>query len=346
MTTTTTEPRIRIDGAEGEGGGQVLRTALALSLVTGEPFRIDDVRAGRPRPGLQRQHLTAVLAAAEVGGAEVEGAAVGATALTFRPGRVRAGDYRFAVGTAGSATLVVQTVLPALLTAPGPSRLVVEGGTHNPFAPPFDFLQKSYLPLVGRMGPRVTARLERAGFYPAGGGRLVVEVEPVEQLRPVEVLERGAITGRRVRALVANLPASIARRELTCVAEKLNWPGEAFTTEVVEGSPGPGNVLLVEVEAEAVTAVFTGFGMPGVPAEAVAREAVEQVRTYLAAGVPVERHLADQLLVPMALAGGGVFRTTPLSRHARTNVGTVGRFLDVPIRTVDEEGGTVRVEVG
>src|SRR5690242_7527890 len=193
---------IIIDGSFGEGGGQILRTSLTLSLVTGKPLRIERIRAGRKSPGLLRQHLAAVNAAARVGYAEVEGASLGARELTFRPQTVAAGHYQFAVGTAGSATLVLQTVLPALLTADAPSTLVLEGGTHNPYAPPFDFLEKTFLPLLNRMGPRVEARLERHGFYPAGGGRFIVEITPAQQLGRFELDDRGAITGRRARALI------------------------------------------------------------------------------------------------------------------------------------------------
>src|SRR5262245_17125561 len=169
---------IIIDGSSGEGGGQILRTALALSLVTGTPFRIQKIRAGRPKPGLLRQHLTAVQAAVEVGSASASGAELGSQELSFWPGKVRAGAYRFAIGPAGSACLVVQTVLPPLLLAGGPSSLVVEGGTHNPFAPPWDFLARAFFPLLQRMGARVSTTLERHGFFPAGGGRLRVEIEP------------------------------------------------------------------------------------------------------------------------------------------------------------------------
>jgi len=193
---------LTIDGSMGEGGGQVVRSSLALSLVTGTPFRIDKVRAGRKRPGLMRQHLTAVQAAAAVGGARVTGAEIGAQCFTFEPGAVQAGEHRFAVGTAGSATLVLQTVLPALLVAGGPSRLTLEGGTHNPMAPPFDFIAEAFLPLIARMGARCTATLERPGFYPAGGGRFTVEVTPVaEELIPFALLERGEVKRREARAL-------------------------------------------------------------------------------------------------------------------------------------------------
>ena len=177
---------LTIDGSRGEGGGQILRTSLGLSLVTGRAFRIVRIRAGRAKPGLRHQHRTAVQAAARVGNAEVEGAEVGSMELTFVPGAVAAGEYEFSVGTAGSAALVLQAVLPALLTASQPSRLKLEGGTHNPFAPPFDFLAKTFLPIVNRMGPRVTAELERPGFYPAGGGEMRLTIEPCARLRRIQ----------------------------------------------------------------------------------------------------------------------------------------------------------------
>lgn len=322
---------LTIDGSAGEGGGQVLRTSLALALVTGTPFRIDRIRGGRARPGLMRQHLTAVLAAAEVGGARVEGAAVGSASLVFRPGPIRAGDYAFSVGTAGSATLVLQTVLPALLRADGPSTLVLEGGTHNPHAPPFDFLARAFVPLVERMGAGVTVELERAGFYPAGGGRFTATVTP-GPLRPVTLHERGATVHSRAVALLSNLPGEIGKRELAVLASKLPIAEEHLQLRFAEGARGPGNALLVEWACEHVTEVFVGFGEKGVRAEAVAERLAKEVRTWLGAGVPVGTHLADQLLLPMALAGGGSFRTLPPSRHLLTNVEVIQRFVDVPVR--------------
>src|SRR4030095_11432506 len=220
---------ITIDGSFGEGGGQILRTSLGLSLVTGQPFRIDKIRAGRRNPGLLRQHLTAVKAAAKIGQAEVTGVNIGSTQLTFSPGRVAAGCYQFAVGTAGSATLVLQTVLPALLISEDQdreTRLTLEGGTHNPFAPPFDFMTKAFLPLLERMGAQIEARLERYGFYPAGGGRFEIVIRPAKALVPIELNERGKILNRRATALVAHLPRGIAERELGVGHRKLSWPPE------------------------------------------------------------------------------------------------------------------------
>ncbi|MET0406313.1 MAG: RNA 3'-terminal phosphate cyclase, partial [Cystobacter sp.] len=335
---------IRLDGSRGEGGGQVLRTALALSLVTGTPFHMVNIRAGRSKPGLLRQHLTSVRAAAEVGGARVEGDALHSRELTFRPGRVKGGDYHFAVGTAGSATLVLQTVLPALLGASEPSSLVLEGGTHNPAAPPFDFLARAYLPLVRRMGPAVEASLERPGFFPAGGGRFQVDVLPAP-LQPLHLMERGAVVRRRATAMFAQVPFDVAKRELETVGRVLGWGTEERGVEELKRSAGPGNALCLEVESEHVTEVFTGFGERGVSAESIATAVCEEARAYLEAGVPVGTHLCDQLLLLLALARGGSFRTLPLDGHALTQFETFAHFLDVRFRVTEPAPGVVEVRV-
>jgi RNA 3'-terminal phosphate cyclase (ATP) len=327
---------LNIDGSLGEGGGQILRTALALSMVTGKPFRIEKIRAGRPKAGLLRQHLTAVKAAVGISGATVSGADLGSGALTFSPGPVSAGEFAFAVGTAGSATLVMQTVLPALLTASMPSKLVLEGGTHNPAAPPFDFLVKSFLPLINRMGPTVAAELERPGFYPAGGGRFSVSIVPAPRLLPLEMLERGAIRSINARAVVANLPRSIAEREVKLIGRLLSLAGDSLTVEETRDALGPGNVVAVEIEAQHHIEVITGFGEMAVRAEAVATKVAQEARAYIASGVPVGRYLADQLLVPILLAGAGRFRTGALSRHTTTNLEVIRAFLDVSIELVEE----------
>ena len=253
--------------------------------------------------------------------------------MEFRPGKVAAGNYAFSVGTAGSATLVLQTVLPALLLVEGESNLVLEGGTHNPFAPPLDFLVKSYLPLVNRMGPTVEVELVRPGFYPAGGGQFTVRIRPTRQLGRLELTERGEIRARRVRALVANLPRQIAEREWNAIARKTGWDEGCFSLEEVPDSRGPGNIVLIELESEHLTEVFTGFGQIGVRAEAVAMRVLDEARAYLAAGVPAGKYLADQLLLPLGIgahfgAGGGVFRTMALSLHATTHLEILHRFLE------------------
>ena len=323
---------LTIDGSGGEGGGQIFRTSLTLSLVTGTPFRIDRIRAGRAKPGLMRQHLTALEAAAAVGEADVDGAAVGAQEIVFRPKRLRPGNYRFAVGTAGSAGLVLQTILLPLVIARARSSLTLEGGTHNPAAPPFEFLAEAFLPLLRRMGADVDARLERAGFYPAGGGRMTIDVTDRGSLASLHLVQRGRTLRRRARALVSRLSRQIADRELAVIRSRLGWDGDELEVVMLsEGMAGPGNVVLLSLESEHVVEVFTGFGEIGVRAEAVAERVAQEARRYLAADVPVGPHLADQLLLPMALAGGGVFRTVPLSRHASTNLEVIGQFLGTSI---------------
>lgn len=337
---------ILIDGSQGEGGGQVLRTALALSILTGKPFRIDRIRARRSNPGLRRQHLAAVKAAAEISAADVRGAALESSRLDFAPGPVKPGTYHFAVGTAGSATLVLQTVLPPLLAAKSPSELTLEGGTHNPMAPPFEFLALAFLPLLERMGARVDAKLERHGFFPAGGGRVTVRIDPPERLQPLALLERGALKRRRARALVAKLPEGIAARELSVVMRRLGWSKDELRAETVADSAGPGNAVLLELEYEHLTEVFAAFGERGRKAEDVAHAAAEEAESYLKTEAPIGAHLADQLLIPLALAGQGEFRTAEPSGHARTNIETIARFLDVPIRAEPAANRTWLVKVG
>jgi RNA 3'-terminal phosphate cyclase (ATP) len=241
---------------------------------------------------------------------------------------------------------VLQTVLPALLIAGGPSTLVLEGGTHNPWAPPFDFLERVFLPLVNRMGPRVTARLQRPGFYPAGRGRFEVHIEPSATLSGFDLLDRGEITARRARILLSKLPSHIARRELDTIAENLGWSESTFEIDEVDAA-SPGNVVFVEVESEHVTEVFTAFGRLGVRAEHVAGEAATQARDYLDAGVPVGPYLADQLLLPLGISAwqsdphparrGGSFRTRPLTLHSTTHIDVLRAFLGIEI-TVEPAG--------
>ena len=335
---------IRIDGSVGEGGGQILRTSLSLALATGKAFRIENIRGGRERPGLLRQHLTAVLAAAEVGGAEVQGASLGSAELTFSPGKVRPGEYKFSVGTAGSGTLVFQTVLPALMLASEPSRVVIEGGTHNTAAPPFDFLARTFLPLLERMGPKVQLQFERYGFYPAGGGRFCAEVHPVKTLNGVHIGERGEITSRRATAVVANLPRRIAQREVETVGKMLNWGPEAMSVQESRDSAGPGNIVMIEIGSNEVTEIFSAFGQVTLAAEKVAAIAAREARDYLVSRAAAGEHLTDQILLPFALAGNGSFTAQKINRHARTNMAVISEFLPVRFDLREDEGFT-RVDV-
>lgn len=331
---------LAIDGSQGEGGGQILRSSLALSMITGRPVVLEKLRANRKKPGLQPQHLTAVNAARVLSAAKVDGAELGSRRLRFTPGKVSHGTYHFAVGTAGSATLVLQTVLPGLLLAAGPSRAIFEGGTHNPMAPPYDFIERVFLPAVGLMGPRVSAKLERHGFYPAGGGRFVVDVHPAP-LRRLEVLQAGEVRARSARCVLARLADHIGARELGVVRERLGWSESECSVERVEAA-SPGNVLLLELQREPIGELVAAIGERGLRAEAVAELAVRELRA--AEAFPVGPHLADQLLLIMALGGGGAFRTGPLTLHARTNIDVIEAF-GVARFTVAEDAGGATVTV-
>jgi RNA 3'-terminal phosphate cyclase (ATP) len=336
---------ITIDGSLGEGGGQVLRTSLALSLVTGQPVTIDGIRGNRARPGLQRQHLTAVEAAIAVGDARADGAELSSPRLTFAPRTLRGGEFRFAIGTAGSTTLVLQTVLPALLAAPAPAAIVLHGGTHNPLAPSADFLLRTFVPALRVLGASIDVQLVRHGFAPAGGGVLAANVGP-SRLQPAAFLERGPIGLARARAVLSQLSPRIGERELAAVRRRLSvFHPEQLVVETVD-SAGPGNMLLLELPLAQWTEVVGVPGERGVSAEHVAAMACSAAKAFLDANVPVGEHLADQLLLPLALAGGGAFRTLPPSLHTRTNAQVIERFLPVRFAFRDEPDGSCVVELG
>ena len=324
---------LTIDGSMGEGGGQVLRSSLGLSALTGTPFRIENIRKHRRKPGLARQHLTAVKAAAAICGADVSGARMRSTELTFEPGPVNAGEYHFAIGTAGSASLVLQTILPALMMAKEPSLVTLEGGTHNSMAPTVDYLRTVFAPALREIGVGLEIDLSTHGFYPAGGGKFTAAIEP-GRLTRFERMTRGALITMQPHVLLSLLPKGIGRRELKALCEHLGLGRPYGKIESVSDPRGPGNALLMTVESEHATEQFTGFGEKGKPAERVAAEVAKEVHAYLDSGAPVGEHLADQLLIPMALAGGGVFRTGQPSLHTTTNAKVVGKFLDVEFEIV------------
>jgi RNA 3'-terminal phosphate cyclase (ATP) len=333
---------IEIDGSEGEGGGQILRSSLSLAICTQQPFRISNIRANRDQPGLRRQHLTAVKAAAEICRAETSGVELGSRELVFRPGRLIAGDYSFDIGTAGSCTLVFQTVLPALLTASGESRVRISGGTHNNGSPPFDFLARSFLPLLGRMGAKVQLELASYGFYPRGGGEIRARIAPGERLGAIELPERGARVRGFAEAYVAAIPLHVAQRELQVIGRSLGFAQSDLLLRALPNDVGPGNAVTITLEHEHVTEVFTGFGEKSVRAEEVAERAAAEARAYLAAGVPVGEHLADQLLLPMALGGGGSFVAARATPHLHSNAAVIERFTGRTVTVTQAEG---RVEI-
>lgn len=336
---------IEIDGSFGEGGGQVLRTSLTMSVATGTPVRISSIRAGRPKPGLMRQHLTCVRAAAEISGAKVTGDNLGSTEILFAPQAPRAGDYEFSIGTAGSCMLVLQTIVPALLRADGPSTLTLEGGTHNPAAPPWELIERAYFPALTEMGSEVTGRLERHGFMPAGGGRVVIEINPGASQAFVKT-RRTEILGQRAEAVFANLDDDIARRELAVIGKQLTIGEERLLLREVK-SQGPGNALILTIEHDAGSEVIAEFGMRGKSAEVVARSAAREAQVFLGTDAVIGRHLADQLLVPMTLRSGGRFTTVKPSRHTVTNAEVIRRFCpgSITIERMNDKGSVQLVNV-
>ena len=341
---------ITIDGSEGEGGGQILRTSLALSALTGTPVHIERIRARRPKPGLQRQHLVAVQAAARVCGGYLEGAELNSCELTFTPQtqpdlQFTGGTYEFDIGTAGSTTLVLQTILPILLQADGPSTVIIRGGTHNGMSPPVEFLRDSFLPVLQRLGIHVEITLERHGFYPAGGGAIRAIIQPWVRRAALELLERGKAIDRHAEVLLANLPAHVASREAMALKHALHW-SHAEVTEREVVAHGPGNAVLAHLRYAHVTACMSAIGEQRKSAEHVAEECAKQVRRYLDGDAPVCEHLADQLLLPLALGAGGRFRTCQPSAHARTNAAVIARFFGEVVTFSEDTGGAWLVEVG
>ena len=333
-----------IDGSFGEGGGQILRSSLSLALMTQTEVEIVNVRSGRSKPGLLKQHLCAVNAAVQICDGQADGAELGSQRVRLRPGPVRAGTYRFSVGSAGSASLVLQTVLPPLMRAAGPSRVTVEGGTHNPAAPPFEFLNDAFGPAIRAMGAQLDLHLDRAGFYPSGGGRIVADIRPPSAAWvPFVRVDRGALIERRASILSSGLPAHVERRERAVLQARL---GEDL--RVVPGryeAFGPGNAVVVELVYESGRSVFVGFGARGKKAERVAAEAADQAERFMASSTAVDPYLADQLLLPMVVGAGGQFSTGPLTAHASTNIFVIKQFVDAEIRVESAAEGSSVVNV-
>lgn len=329
---------LTIDGSYGEGGGQILRTSLALSLVTGKPFKLINIRANRTNPGLQQQHLTAVKAAATISDATVEGDSKTSQSLVFEPGKVKPGTYNFDIGTAGSTTLVFQTILPPLMMCSEKSNLTFTGGTHNPHAPPFDYVNETYVRTLEQFGPVVKLELGRLGFYPPGGGMFSAVVKPVEKLETVELLRRGKTLRRCARSLLVRLSQRIGQKELDYVRNNMpDWGGGELRLDVSDNAVSAGNALTIQFECEYVTETFTAVGTRGLPAEKVAENAVSYARRYTESTAAVGEFLADQILIPFALAGAGSFTADMITSHTETNIDTIKKFLDVDIKVLNEE---------
>jgi len=324
---------IFIDGSRGEGGGQVLRSALTLSILTGHPIRIDNIRTKRRKPGLAAQHLAAVRAVTAISRADVVGATLGSTTLQFRPGRVQPGRYRFDIGTAGSTSLVFQTIFLPLALADTRSSVTITGGTHVPWSPSFDYLDRQWLSMLRRMGFDATLTLEKAGFYPRGGGQIRAKIEPAGTLHHLELNERGKLLEVIGISATSNLPRHIAERQRQQVECRLTGRIPNLTIETVSMvSPGRGTAMYLQAECENGGGSFTALGKRGLPAERVADEAVDQLETYLDKDAALDKYLADQLILPLVLATGlSTFSTAKITQLLLTNVEVVQAFLDVEI---------------
>jgi RNA 3'-terminal phosphate cyclase (ATP) len=333
---------LEIDGSSGEGGGQILRTALSLSILTKTPVRIVNIRAGRAKPGLMRQHLVCVEAATAISAAVVDGAQLGATSLSFTPQTLVGGAHHFKIGSAGSAMLVLQTLSPALLCAEQSSRITIEGGTHNMLAPSSSFLQHCFLPQLEKMGARIELEVEQLGLFPAGGGRVVLQVTP-SQLQAINWMERGNLIGIGAEAITARVPFSVAQRELDVV--QAHYKKSLLSTNAIDAGrfTGPGNVMSVWAQFEHVSELITAHGARGVSAESVARSACSELDQYLSnSQAVIGEHLSDQLLLPMYLAGAGEFRCAAISSHLQSNIDTIHAFAGTKFVTYSDPLG-VRV---
>ena len=347
---------IVINGSYGEGGGQVLRTSLTLSALLGEPMLIENIRARRRKPGLQAQHLTGVWAIAQICDAELEGADLGSLTLTFKPrSSPRAGEYFFDVaearkgGSAGATSLVFQTLLLPLALAPGQSRLTIGGGTHVAWSPPFHYLKHAYLPTLAHMGLEAQVEVERWGWYPIGGGQMTAAIRGRggSYLSGLDLVERGELKRLWGISATSNLPPHIGQRQKKRAEEYLRKRGFDPRIEIVDApSPGQGTAVFLAAEYEHAVAGFSSLGERGKPAEKVAEEACCEFIAYHQSGACLDKHLADQLILPLALASGpSTFTTCEITQHLLTNVWVVEQFLDVRFEIEGEEGQKGSVQV-
>jgi len=338
------EEIIVIDGSKGEGGGQIFRTSLTLAMCLGQSICIENIRAGRYKPGLLRQHLTCLKAAKEICDANVEGEVLGSKKVVFVPGKIKPGKYHYAVGTAGSSTLIFQTILIPLLFADGKSEVILEGGTHNSMAPTFNFISKSFLPILKIMGCDIEVVLEKYGFYPAGGGKWCAIINSTSRIQRLELINRNDFIKVGAEAISSKIPRHVTERELAQVKKRCGLSGENLHQKFVE-SVGPGNVVSFYASLKTHTAIFESFGEKNVSAEKVANKAVSAFYRFNDANVPVCEHLADQLVLPMALGVGGIYRTTKPSMHLLSNIDVIKCIMniDISLRQVDDLSWEINV---
>lgn len=342
-----TQSLLSIGGSLGEGGGQVLRTSLALALITGRPFTVTHIRSRRSKPGLMAQHLKAVEAARDIGKARVEGAVLGSQSLVFEPAGLCSGDFHFDIGTAGSTSLVLQTILPPLSFAPARSTITLIGGTHVPWSPCFHFLEMHWLHYMRKIGFDVCLQLEVAGFYPQGGGHVMASVQPTSRPSPLCLTERGSLKRILGISAVANLNDSIAERQRAQAIKRLKEVSRAIEIPIIRlPSPSKGSLLLLLPEFENSQCCFYGLGALGKPAERVADEATAEFLGFLATDGVIDPYLADQLILPLALATGmSEIRTSNVTQHLKTNAEIVQKFLPVSIEVDGEIGHSASIRI-
>jgi len=336
-----------IDGSFGEGGGQILRTALSLSCLLKKPFRMFNIRKGRRKPGLMPQHLACVRLLSLISNAKVGGADVGSTEMVFEPGDPKPGDYFFDIGTAGSTTLLLQAVLPPLIFARDSSRITLVGGTHVPFSPPYHYISEIFLPMLGRLGIEVHSSIERHGFYPKGGGKISVTVEPCSGIDGISFQERGDISSVTGISAVGKLPLSIAERQKRAAGAVLaGMPVLPDIRTVGVDSFSPGTFVFLKAESPTCLSGFSSLGEIGKRAEAVGEEAARELVRHLETGACIDLHLADQLVIYFGLAkGASRFTTSVISGHLMTNLIAIRQFLDISYTVEGEIGKPGRVAI-
>ena len=323
---------VTIDGSFGEGGGQILRSSLSLASALSVPTRIENIRARRPKPGLMNQHLAAARAVAKVTDGELGGAAKGSLELPFIPGPIRAGHYSREIGSAGSTTLIFQTLLPILMLAGRESVVTIHGGTHNPMAPPFQYLSECYLPALRLLGIEADCQLLLHGFYPKGGGAMRGTINPWRACPgPLDLSAEVDWGEPEVEIIIANLPEHVAGREQAELSERLRLDPVAIKVEPLSGEVGPGNAVFIRYRAGGRVTLVTAFGEPGKQAERVAQEVAREAKIFARSRAAVDPRLADQLILPLALGTGGRFSTCEVTEHTRTQAEVVRRFLDLSV---------------
>ncbi len=339
---------IELDGSYGEGGGQILRTALAYSAIFKTPVRIRNIRANRKKPGLGIQHLVGVNAMARISGARIEGNSIGSQIVVFIPQEIRPGDYEFKIETAGSITMILQSIFLPLCLADGESRLMLTGGTHVPWSPPLHYFSEVFLHSLNIMGISAEVLLEKWGFYPRGGGMVRTKIHPTHEIRPISLVERGSLNRIRGISAVGNLPEHIARRQkeqaFKRIRSELKIEPEVEIIDHVS-SIGQGSFLLLLAECEGIVAGFSSLGARGKPAEKVADEGVDLLKNYIESEGCVDPHLADQLVPFMGLAkGNSSLTTTEMTEHLLTNIWVIGHFTGRKIQKSGEPGRTGRID--